>query len=396
MNELQLSLLAIGAVVVISVLAFNRWQERKFRRQAEQRFPSQHDDVLLNESVAAPERVEPVLDEPPAHQVDEDDEPALMAEAMVAEEAAPPPHQEAVEAEPLEEPAPARIPAAQPVAAAPESAADAPDAATEYVAMLSVGDPVSARALVQVLQQLKGSAKPLRWLGQCDRAQTWGDVAQAAPGTEYVKLAACLQLADRNGPVRAEELDDFCDMAQAVAANLYAVIDCPDKAAAVAAAVELDQFCADVDVLIGINLISKDGSPFAGTKLRGLAESAGMKLAADGNFHYVNDQGAELFALGNLEPTPFAVESMKHLSTHGVTFLFDVPKAAGGAQAFNQMLLTVKQFTGPLSALMVDDNRRELTDTGIDKIRQQLMAIFLNMEQHGTPAGGARARRLFA
>lgn len=395
MNELQLSLLAIGAVVVISVLAFNRWQERKFRRQAEQRFPSQHDDVLLNETVATPERVEPVLDNVPVQGADEEDEPVLMAGAIVADEPATlPPVEAAVEE--MEEPVPARTPVAQPVAAVPEAAADAPDAATEYVAMLSAGDPVSARALVQVLQQLRGSAKPLRWLGQCDRQQTWGEVAHAAPGTEYVKLAACLQLADRNGPVGAAELDAFCDMAQAVAANLYAVIDCPDKAAALATAAELDQFCADVDVLIGINLISKDGSPIAGTKLRGLAESAGMKLAADGNFHYVNDQGAELFALGNLEPTPFAAESMKHLSTHGVTFLFDVPKAAGGAQAFNQMLLTLKQFTGPLGALMVDDNRRELTDTGIDKIRQQLMAIFHNMEQHGTPAGGARARRLFA
>lgn len=397
MNELQLSLLAIGAVVVVSVLGFNRWQERKYRRQAEKRFQAQHDDVLLSESAATPERVEPVLDEVPAQQADEENEPALMQEDVIADEPVPLDEEKARgPAEQVAEPEPARSPAVQALAAAPESAADAPDPATEYVATLDAGDPISARGLVQVLQQLKGSPKPVRWLGQCERQQVWNDVANAAPGAEYVRLAACLQLADRNGPVRAEELDDFCDMAQAVAANLYAVIDLPDKQSALATAAELDQFCADVDVLIGINLIPKDGSTLAGTKLRGLAESAGMRLAADGNFHYVNDQGAELFALGNLDPTPFSAESMKHLSTHGVTFLFDVPKAPGGVQAFNQMLLTVKQFTGPLGARMVDDNRRELTDTGIDKIRQQLMAIFNRMEQHGTPPGSPRARRLFA
>ena len=59
-----------------------------------------------------------------------------------------------------------------------------------------------------------------------------------------------------------------------------------------------------------------------------------------------------------------------------MTFLFDVPKAAGGVQAFKQMLLAARQFIGPLGALMVDDNRRELTDAGIDKIRQQLAAIY--------------------
>ena len=87
---------------------------------------------------------------------------------------------------------------------------------------------------------------------------------------------------------------------------------------------------------------------------------------------------------------------MKHLSTHGVTFLFDVPKAVGGVQAFNQMLLTVRQFIAPLSALMVDDNRRELSETGIDKIRQQLAPIYEKMAAHGTRPGNLRARRLFA
>jgi FtsZ-interacting cell division protein ZipA len=185
-------------------------------------------------------------------------------------------------------------------------------------------------------------------------------------------------------------------MTQAVAANLYAVIDCPDKQTALASAAELDQFCADVDVLIGFNIISKDGAPFAGTKLRGLAESAGMKLMPDGSFHYLNDHGAQLFSLANLEPAPFSPEEMKHLATHGVTFLFDVPKATGGVQAFNQMLLAARQFMGPLSALMVDDNRRELTDSGIDKIRQQLAAIYAKMEQHEISPGSPRSKRLFA
>jgi FtsZ-interacting cell division protein ZipA len=121
-----------------------------------------------------------------------------------------------------------------------------------------------------------------------------------------------------------------------------------------------------------------------------------MKLMPDGSFHYLNDHGAPLFSLGNLESAPFSADAMKHLATHGVTFLFDVPKAAGGVQAFNQMLLAARQFAGPLSALMVDDNRRELTDAGIDKIRQQLVAIYHKMEQRGISPGSPRSRRLFA
>lgn len=403
MSELQVSLLAIGVVMIFAVLAFNRWQERKYRRQAEQRFASQHDDILLNEDTA-PVRVEPVLDTMPEDEIDVPDEYVSEPESPPVWN--PPVTEETVAAEalpPAAEPVPVMEAEAVPPEAAPapapahkHEAALEPDAATEYIATLNASDPISAHALVLVLQQLKSVGKPLRWLGQRHQQASWEEIGQAAPGTEFVKLAACMQLADRNGPVRSEELDAFCDMTQAVAANLYAVIDYPDKQAALAAAANLDQFCADVDVLIGFNVISRDGAPFAGTKLRGLAESAGMKLMPDGSFHYVNDQGAQLFSLGNLESAQFSADAMKHLSTHGVTFLFDVPKAAGGVQAFNQMLQAARQFVGPLSALMVDDNRRELTDSGIDKIRQQLVVIYNKMEQRGISPGSPRSRRLFA
>lgn len=287
------------------------------------------------------------------------------------------------------------VPAQQPVARA-RDAVTAPDPVAEFVVTLDLTDPVSARAVIAVLKEALPIAKAVRWLGQCSRQHVWGEVGRDAPETEYVKLAACLQLADRNGAVGASDLNEFCELAQAVAANLYAVVDCPDKQAALAAAADLDQFCADVDVLIGINVIAKDGSTFPGTKVRGLAESAGMKLMPDNQFHYFNDQGAELFALCNLDPAPFEADTMKHLATHGVTFLFDLPKAAGGVHAFNHMMLAVKQFAGPLGALVVDDNRRELTTAGIDRIRQQLVGIYAKMEQHGTPPGSPRARRLFA
>ena len=47
MSDLQFGLLAIGAVVVIAVLAYNKWQEARFRREAERHLTSRHDDVLM-------------------------------------------------------------------------------------------------------------------------------------------------------------------------------------------------------------------------------------------------------------------------------------------------------------------------------------------------------------
>lgn len=70
MTELQLGLLAIGAVVVAGVFAYNRVQERRAQREAQRSFASGHDDVLLGggageaRAPAAAHRPEPQRERP--------------------------------------------------------------------------------------------------------------------------------------------------------------------------------------------------------------------------------------------------------------------------------------------------------------------------------------------
>lgn len=74
MTELQLGLLAIGAVVVAGVFAYNRIQEKRAQRDAQRSFASGHDDVLLGagaggggedgRTVAQPHRAEPPRERP--------------------------------------------------------------------------------------------------------------------------------------------------------------------------------------------------------------------------------------------------------------------------------------------------------------------------------------------
>src|SRR5512140_3087170 len=53
MSELQIGLLAIGAVVVAAVLVYNRIQEGRARREAERNFRSGHEDVLIGQPAVA-------------------------------------------------------------------------------------------------------------------------------------------------------------------------------------------------------------------------------------------------------------------------------------------------------------------------------------------------------
>lgn len=76
MSDLQLGLLVIGALAVVGVLAYNRWQERAARREAQRAFPATHSDVLLDERRepgAEPRRAPPPAPQPgaaPAREVD--------------------------------------------------------------------------------------------------------------------------------------------------------------------------------------------------------------------------------------------------------------------------------------------------------------------------------------
>ena len=61
MTELQMGLIGLGATAVVGVYGYNKWQEYRHRKIAEQILKPQHDDVLLGDeakSAAAPEVVE--------------------------------------------------------------------------------------------------------------------------------------------------------------------------------------------------------------------------------------------------------------------------------------------------------------------------------------------------
>ncbi|MGH8723044.1 MAG: cell division protein ZipA C-terminal FtsZ-binding domain-containing protein, partial [Burkholderiales bacterium] len=59
MSDLQIGLLAVGALVVAGIFAYNAVQERRARRTAERAFGSAHADVLMD---GAAQRLEPRFD----------------------------------------------------------------------------------------------------------------------------------------------------------------------------------------------------------------------------------------------------------------------------------------------------------------------------------------------
>lgn len=363
MSDLQLSLLVIGAVVVGAVYLFNWMQERRLKRRLAQAFGAEHDDVLLKSAPPAADpgqRVEPLM-QPPANI-----ESAAQADtgAQISE-----------------------LSAAEPVAAVF-------DEKIYFIAHLNANAPLAESVTDGLLNSIVASGKPVCVAGFNAETGSWEDLGQI--GNSYARLCLALQLVNRSGPVSAAQLAAFCEAVENYAEKISASVMLADTQEALARSRELDSFCAEVDVAIGINIVAPAGGKFAGTRIRAFAEAAGFKLEPEGVFHYRDEERRTLFTLDNHEPAPFIPEQIKTMATGGITLLLDVPRVANGREVLDRMMDIGKNLAQSLGGRLVDDNRVALNDAGMVKIRQQLESIHNVMEMHDVRAGGERALRLFS
>jgi len=370
MSDLQIGLVMLGLLIVAGVLAFNWWQERRFRQRGEEAFAGRHDDVLLGQA-AGPAAI--VSRQAARHSGDEARiepriEPSMDPQMEPAQKFDPAPK------EPKEK----------------EKLGDVPRAEIDYIAELRTGQFIAAGELVK-LQQMPG--RRISFAGLNPQSKAWEALK---PDGRYGAVRVALQIVDRSGPVTEQQLHAFAEAVKAIAGEMSATAELPDFVPALEQAAALDEFCADVDVLVGINVIANTGQVFHGTKIRALAEAAGLHLQPRGVFHCDDDHGGTLFSLDNQESEPFLIDRIRNITTPGITFLLDVPRVANGPRVFDKMIGMSRSFADSLDGTLADDNRVLLNDSGLDRIRAQLRAIYAAMEKRGIEAGSPLALRLFS
>ena len=371
MSDLQVSLIIIGIIIIAGVVVFNWMQQLSYRRKVEEAFEHKHDDVLLNSNANKnSKKIEPQFNKAAIPELNEVMDVPANNQAGSAD----------IEREYTSD---------------QERESDDDLSAICYTVIIQSESVLSSAQLYELLQHGSEFSKPVRWFGQLKAGDAWHELSSEVDTGGCTCLQGFLQLVDRAGPVSEIELSKFRDISQEFASQFNAAIDCPDIVDEHEQAVLLDKFCANVDIMIGINIISKDEGAFIGTKIRALAEASGFKLDTEGVFKYIDEDNVILFTLNNYETAPFLPESMKSLTTHGITFLLDVPRVANGEKVFDQMTHIAKLFSNTLGGTMVDDNRVPLSDNGLIRSRQQLNEIQDQMRSQNIPSGGSSAMRLF-
>jgi FtsZ-interacting cell division protein ZipA len=352
MSELQLGLLAIGAAVVAGIFFFNKWQERRYRREVQAGFTSRHDDVLMRLKGGAE-------------------------------------HADQTFSSDFADPALGSLDAQAGAAGAPGRGLSE---ILDFVIPIETPEEVSGAAILDAAAaSLEQSSKPIHWEGFDQEHNTWEPLA---PDRNYSKLRAGMQLVDRRGAADEAQLAAFGAAIEEAAGSIDVLAAAPDAAPAVAKAKELDSFCGEVDIRVAVHILN-DAVPFSGARLAGLAQAAGFKLDdAEGKFLRRDKDGRVLFALLNFGAVPFDVNRLNSLTLHGVTLDLDVPRTPRGA--FEQFRDLARSLAQELNSRIVDDNRQPLGAAAFDAIGARVQAVHASMEARGIVPGGALALRLFS
>jgi hypothetical protein len=370
MSDLQIGLLILGLFIVGCVIAFNWIQERQFHQRSEKGFNRPNADLLLDPKTN--QRTNEVLEE----RIDPSFEPQFEESGGATADQADQAEQQRTQVEDI------------------GSDDSVVDDTICYVAEIRAGEVIPSATINALAQTLTGIERKTRLHGYDYQTRKWAPVSD--PDQGYTSIRVFIQLVDRTGAVTREELERVTALLSEQATSISAIAEAPDIDRALSNAATLDEFCVDVDVIVGLSVIARAGQVLHGTQLRALAESNGLELDSNGVFVLYDENGEALFTMDNQESKPFRGEQLKELVTQGVTFLLDVPRTGDGLKVFNKMVTTCRQFAESLDGTLCDDNRVMLNDTGLEKIRNKLRSIYETMEQRGIPAGSESARNLFS
>jgi len=339
MSELQFGLLIVGALAIVGVVVYNRRQERRVRRSAEQAFTSRHADVLLTPD--APRR-----------------EPSLGSPALQRDEAA---------------------------AAFAEE--DLPDAQLDYVIELSAEHPVSPAVMLEGWKGLErrfGRRALLAW------READGRWRRATPGSPAARTQwrCALQLVSRSGVVGEAELIEFRSDVETLAARSAASVAAPEMREALDQARALDQSCADADIQVAFNIVGSDGAGFAVDAVRQALKANGLEAQGPLRWSRVDAQGRELFVV--------TAETGEGDAVTRLTLSLDVPRTPELRRSYESMVLLARDLATMLAGSVQDDNGRLLDEHALSAIAAQLEPVRAELEKRGIPPGGALALRLFS
>lgn len=405
MSDLHLALLILAGVLLVALVGYNKWTERRMLRQLAEAMRGSAGDPLMQAgptAVARPAAAAPLVMPaaaapaseavPDAPAVEVTDlplsalyggrtEPRFDPGAFAASSDAGPAvalgdadgdgesdaHDDSVTA-----PRPASAPAPRWVE----------DPMIDWVLELRCAHAVDGVAVFDAATPLARieRALPAFLVAWDARSQQWVEPDRFG---FYSELLVATQLAHRKHKLDEIGASRFVALAQQIAMALDADFDAPDVRQVVGMAQDLDQLLARFDVQIGITLQGAAG-PWEPGRVAQAAAAAQLVPVGELRWARLDAGGAPVFTL----TAPAA-------RTDRLSLELDVPLAPVSADPLRSLFKAADSLAVELGARLIDDNGRPVNAASLSGIAEQLDALYAEMHGAGIDPGSARARRLY-
>ena len=385
MTELQASLIAIGAVIVVGVIAYNKWTEWRAKNSVENAFSDMPDDVLMGGGNA---QQSPHDDTAHEHRDDEHDHGAYDEYHQQHDQHDSNEHGHVDHTDEEDHHATAQTAhaaRAEPLEFLHATAKTSPlDPVVDCIIPLALEHPLRGEKIIAAFQSLRFVGNKLvQVIGETET----GNLEPVAHGGAYHSLQVGVQMASRLSPLSELEYSELVLGLNNMGDELGSMPDIPDMSQVISDARRLHQFIQEFDVQLSVNVRSK-GMPWLVATMRPALQRQGLDLRPDGRLIMSDGDGGMLFSI-SMNASP-ADESTKMM-----TLLLPVPMVEIQRQGFEAMTAFAKSLASRLSGEVIDDSGQPLNDASLDAIAAQVNDFYHAMEEYGVSAGSSAAKRLF-
>ena len=355
MNNLQLALAVLGAVVLAAVVAHGAWTSRKSR-------PKQADSQPDVSAVA--------LSEPPLTDaaLDERREPVLQAEATPSDgfSALPVPRREA-----------------------------GLDGLIDVIAPISIEGVVSGEAALAALPATRRvGTKPFAVEGLSAETGLW---EMPAAGQRYSAFQAGIQLANRMGPMNQIEFSEFVTKTRHFADAVGGEPQFPDMLEEVARARELDQFAGEHDAQLSFTLRARNAAWSPGYVQQHAARLGFVAGVIPGRMVLPAEVDGQPPILGlSFDPQAALAEEPEKTALREITLSLDVPQVEREDKPFERMCEAALALASSMEGSITDDHGNAIRADTMESIHADLQKLYDTLDARDLPVGSTLCRRLFS
>lgn len=222
----------------------------------------------------------------------------------------------------------------------------------------------------------------------------WATESAIYDSIQYNQVLLVLLLASRKYTLGTKAIKDFKQLANDISSNVDGPIFWLSNQDIEKESFHLSKFKKEVDHSLVLQVYPKSDPTFHAGPLIDFFKQPIFKINNKSYHELIHqDSGQKICVLTSLTGKPLNISHETFLQ--GIIFKMDIPNTKKITIAFNELILTIKQFNTKLNGVLVDVSRKPLNDDQISQIYVHLKKLEKIMQEKKIPSGSNIAQKIF-